>query len=97
VTDAELRGLLRDCLRLWQAKGAVVAGETGVVIETAAGRFTVDRAPPALRPVRWFYQTPERAAAGRPARAAPSVVALLSGLRNAMEGAGGDRLIVGGE
>jgi hypothetical protein len=96
VTDAELLGLLRDCLVLWQVKGAVIAGATGMAIETAGGRFTVGRADPALRPVRWFYQTPERAAAGRPPRAAPSIVALLSALRNAMEGAGGERLLVGG-
>jgi hypothetical protein len=58
--------------------------------------FTVARADPDFHPVRWFYQTPERAAAGRPPRAAPSIVALLSALRNAMEGTGGDRLRIGG-
>ena len=44
--------------------------------------FSIARADPDLRPVRWFLQTPERRAAGRPARAAPSIVAALSALRN---------------
>ena len=88
MTDAQLRVLLLDCLKLWEVKGSVTVDDTGVGIETPGGRFTVTRADPDLRPVRWFYQTPERAAARRPPRAAPSVVALLSGLRNAMGGDG---------
>jgi hypothetical protein len=96
VTDAQLRALLLDCLKLWEVPGKVSVGDAGLAIETPGGVFTVARADADLRPLRWFYQTPERAAASRPARAAPSVVALLSALRNAMEGTGGDRLRVGG-
>jgi hypothetical protein len=96
MTDAQLRTLLLDCLRLWEVKGKVTVRDADVAIETLGGIFTVARAAPDLRPLRWFYQTPERAAAQRPPRAAPSVVALLSALRNAMDGAGGDRLRVGG-
>jgi hypothetical protein len=44
--------------------------------------FSIARADPALRPARWMLQTPERRAAGRPARPAPSIVAALSALRN---------------
>jgi hypothetical protein len=95
VSDAELRNLLADCLRLWDVEGRVAAAGAGLAIETRSGRFTVERAPPDLRPVRWLYQTPERAAAGRPPRAAPSVTALLSALRNAMEGTFGGRLRIG--
>lgn len=97
MTDAQLRALLLDCLKLWDITGKVAACEGGgLAIDTAAGQFTVVRADPDLRPLRWFYQTPERHAAHRPPRAAPSIVALLSGLRNAMEGTGGDRLRIGG-
>ncbi len=96
MTDAQLRSLLMDCLKLWEVAGKVVVLDREIAIETAAGVFTVARADPALRPVRWLYQTPERAAAKRPARAAASVVALLSALRNAMEGVGGDRVRIGG-
>jgi hypothetical protein len=96
MTDAQLRALLLDCLKLWEVKGKISVGDVGLAIETPGGVFTVARADPDLRPVRWFYQTPERAAAQRPPRAAPSIVALLSALRNAMEGTGGDRLRVGG-
>ena len=96
MTDAQLRSLLVDCLTLWEVAGKVTVRDTDVAIETAGGVFTVARADSELRPLRWFYQTPQRALAQRPARAAPSVVALLSGLRNAMEGVGGDRLRVGG-
>lgn len=95
MTDAELRGLLTDCLRLWEVTGKVTVRETDVAIDTPSGQYTVARAGVDLRPVRWFYLTPERAAAGRPPRAAPSVVALLSALRNAMEGEGGEQLRVG--
>lgn len=96
MKTAQLRALLRDCLTLWDVTGVVSIVEDEVRIDTDAGRFSIAPAEPDLRPVRWFYQTPERAAAGRPPRAAPSVVALLAALRNAMEGAGGDRLRVGG-
>jgi hypothetical protein len=96
VTDAQLRSLLLDCLILWDVPGKVAAHGAGLAIETGAGRFTVARADPGLHPLRWFYQTPERESGQRPPRAAPSIVALLSALRNAMEGAGGDLLRIGG-
>ena len=95
VTDAQLRGLLLDCLELWAVEGKIVVRDNDLAIQTGTGVFTVARANTDMRPLRWFYQTPERAAANRPARAAPSVVALLSTLRNAMEGAGRNRLRVG--
>lgn len=95
MTDAELRNLLTDCLALWEVTGTVAVREADVAIETTLGLFTVSRAEADLRPVRWFHQTPERAEAGRPPRASPSIVALLSALRNAMAGEGGDRLRVG--
>ena len=96
MTDAQLRSLLLDCLKLWDVKGKVTVQDTGLAVDTPAGVFTVARADPDMRPLRWFYQTPERAAAQRPPRAAPSIVALLSALQNAMEGAGGDRLRIRG-
>ncbi|HVZ09277.1 hypothetical protein [Rhodopila sp.] len=96
MTDAQLRALLLDCLVLWEVPGQVTVRSADIAIECGAGTFLVTRADPAMRPVRWFYQTPERMAAGRPPRPVPSVVALLSALRNAMGGAGGDRLRIGG-
>ena len=95
MTDAELRALLLDCLVLWDVKGKVTVREADVAIETASGVFSVARAGADMRPVRWFLQTPEREAAKRPPRAVPSIVALLSALRNVMEGSGGDRLQIG--
>ena len=73
MTDADLATLLRDCLKLWGVDGA----------------FSLARADAELRPVRWFLQTPERAAANRPPRAAPSIVAALSALRNNLGGSRG--------
>jgi hypothetical protein len=96
MNDAQLRALLLDCLGLWDVQGTITVREDDIAIATQAGVFTVARADPALRPVRWFYQTPERVAANRPPRAAPSVVALLAALRNVLEGAGGNRLRIGG-
>jgi hypothetical protein len=96
VTDAQLRSLLLDCLKVWEVTGKVSVRAADLAIDTPLGVFTVARADADLRPLRWFYQTPERAAAQRPPRAAPSIVALLSGLRKAMEGTGGDRLRIGG-
>ena len=71
ITDAQLRTLLLDCLKLWEVKGKVTACDTGLAIETPNGVFTVARADAELLPERWFYQTPERAAAQRPPRATP--------------------------
>ena len=95
MTDAELRGLLTDSLVLWDIAGRVTAGEAGMQIATADGVFLLQRAPADLRPVRWLLQTPVRAAAGRPPRAAPSIVAALSALRNAIGGEGGSALRIG--
>jgi hypothetical protein len=95
VTDAELRALLLDCLVLWEVKGKVTVRDTDVAIEVPSGLFSVSRAGADLRPVRWFLQTPEREAGKRPPRAVPSIVALLSALRNAVGGNGGDRLRIG--
>jgi hypothetical protein len=95
VTDAELRGLLLDCLKLWAVDGLLVAGGEGWVIETAEGAYSIARADAELRPARWFLQTPERRAAGRPPRAAPSIVAALSALRNNLGAGRGMKLRVG--
>ena len=84
MTDAQLRALLLDCLKLWEVPGKITAHDSGLAIDVETGRFTVTRADADLRPLRWFYQTPEREAAQRPPRAAPSIVALLSALRHAL-------------
>jgi hypothetical protein len=96
MTDAELRTLLRDCLSLWSVEGRVLVGDAGVEVATNDGVFHVQRAPEESRPVRWLLQTPVRAAAGRPPRAAPSIVALLTALRNVLGGESGSTLRVGG-
>jgi hypothetical protein len=96
VTDAELRSLLLDCLKLWSVEGRLEPGEEGWHIETPAGIFSIASADPGLHPARWFLQTPERRAAGRPARAAPSIVAALSALRNNLGASSGQKLRIGG-
>lgn len=95
MTEAELRSLLVDSLVLWDIAGRVTAGDAGLEIATADGVFLLQRAPAELRPVRWLLQTPVRAASGRPPRAAPSIVAALTALRNAMGGESGPTLRVG--
>ena len=95
MTDAELRSLLVDCVALWGVKGRVAAGEEGMGITTDAGTFLVQHASPDMRPVRWLLHTPERRAAGRPPRAVPSVVALLTALRNALGAERGNRVRIG--
>jgi len=96
MSDAQLRALLLDCLVLWDVEGKVTVRDHDLAVETQTGTFSVTRADADLHPVRWFLQTPDRDAARRPPRAIPSIVALLSALRNAVEGAGGDRLRIGG-
>jgi hypothetical protein len=97
VTDAELRSLLLDCLKVWEIDGRLSPSDEGWQIETVDGVFSIARADPELRPARWMLQTPERRAAGRPARAAPSIVAALSALRNNLGAAAGQKLRVGGD
>ena len=95
MNDAELRALLLDCLLLWEIDGRVSVGDAGLTIDTAEGAFALERADTDMRPARWLYQTPERRDAKRPPRVAPSIVAALSGLRNAMGGARGNRVRIG--
>lgn len=91
----EVCNLLRDCLRLWNITARVTPAVDAIVIQTSAGIFTLQSAPSDARPVRWFLQTPARAAANRPPRALPSVVAALSALCNALGGGPGSRLRIG--
>ena len=96
LSDAELRGLLIDCLALWGIEARIAAGAGGMEIATSRGVFLVQRASDELRPLRWLLQTPDRRAVGRPARAAPSIVALLSALRGALGLAAAGKLWIGG-
>jgi hypothetical protein len=95
MTDAELRALLIDCLALWDVRGRVAANDGGVAINTDDGIYLLQRAAPDMRPARWLLQTPARRTANRPPRAAPSIVALLTALRNALGAEGGNRLRIG--
>jgi len=97
MTDAELRLLLRDCLTLWSVEGKVTVADDGMAIDTADGQYTLQHAAPDMRPVRWLLQTPARAAAGRPPSVAPSIVAVLSALRNALGWTGGANLRIGAQ
>jgi hypothetical protein len=92
MTDAEIAGLLRDALRLWGVEGTVAACDGGLVVTTGAGMHVVSRG---TAPTRWFLQTPARAEAGRPPRAAASVTGLLTALRNALGGAAAGRVPIG--
>jgi len=96
MNQAELRALLRDCLTLWGMEGKVMpAANGGLAIEVVPGRFILEPAAPDMRPVRWFYQTPERHAADRPPRASSSIVSVLSALRNAIGAEGGPPARIG--
>ncbi len=90
-----LHALLIDCVTLWDVKARIAACADGVGIVTASGTFRVQPAPTDMRPARWLLQTPERRAAGRPPRTAPSIVALLTALRNALGAEGGNKLRIG--
>jgi len=95
MSDAELRGLLADCLTLWGVAGRLAVDDSGLRIVTHEGAFVLRRAPEDVRPVRWFVQTPAREVAGRAPRAVPSIGAALTALRNALGGEGGAALRVG--
>ena len=95
MTQAELRALLIDCVALWGIEAKVAAASAGIAITADGATYFVEQAPPDMRPVRWLLQTPERRAADRPPRAVPSIVALLTALRNALGGEGGAALRIG--
>ena len=95
AASPDLRGLLGDCLALWGVQGRVVADGEDVSVLTDEGTFVVEAAARDIRPVRWLLQTPPRRAANRPPRALPSIVALLSALRNALGAEGGSRVRIG--
>ena len=95
MTSAELRGLMADCLALWGIAGRVAVNGNRATIDAADGTFVLESAAPDMRPVRWLLQTPARAAADRPPRAMPSIVAALSALRNALGGDTGNTLRIG--
>jgi hypothetical protein len=84
-----------DCVTLWGIEAHTAAHADGVDIATTSGTFHVQRAAEDMRPARWLLQTPERRAANRPPRATPSIVALLSALRNALDAEGGNKLRIG--
>jgi hypothetical protein len=86
---------LIDCLALWGVRARVGADDRGVMVNTDDGDYLVQPAASAMRPARWFLQTPARQVAGRSPRAIPSIVALLSALRNALGAEPGNRLRVG--
>ncbi len=81
MTPADQIALLRDALRLWGTHGHVAAGEGHVAVTHNGQTYRITRGP---APTRWFLQTPQREAAGRPPRPAPSITALLSALRAAL-------------
>lgn len=95
MTEAELRGLLQDCIVLWNVNARVAVDPEGIKVVAGDAALLVQRAPADMRPLRWLLHTPERVAAGRPPRAVPSIVALLAALRNALGAEGGNRLRVG--
>lgn len=96
MTTAELQNLLADCVDVWGVDVWITEHDAVLRLTAADAVFEVWPAPAELRPVRWFLQTPERRDAARPPRTAPSVVAMLSALRNAMGVKGGSALRVGG-
>jgi len=91
LTEAELRMLLIDCLSLWGVEGRVVVNDGAIEIATPSATLRVQRAPHDMLPVRWLLHRP----ANRPPRVAPSIVALLTALRNALGAGGGNRVIIG--
>ena len=91
LTDAELRMLLLDCLGLWGVAGRISVDLDAIEIATPNATLRVQRAPPDMLPVRWLLHR----SSDRPPRVAPSIVALLTALRNALGAEGGNKLIIG--
>lgn len=91
LTQAELRMLLIDCLELWGVEGRIDVNDDAFEVATRDATLRVQRAPPDMLPVRWLlHRSPSR-----PPRVAPSIVALLTALRNALGVEGTNRLRIG--
>lgn len=91
LTDAELRMLLIDCLSLWGVEGHINVHADAIEIATSGATLRVQRAPRDMLPVRWLLHR----SANRSPRAVPSIVALLTALRNALGAEGGNRVRIG--
>jgi hypothetical protein len=92
---SQLRALVADCLVLWGVRGNVVVCGAGVEIAVDQASLQLLPAPVEMRPVRWLLHTPERRASNRPPRAAPSIGAVLTVLRDALGAERGNRLVIG--
>jgi hypothetical protein len=106
ITDAELRGLIMDCLRLWEAGGNVTAAQPRITRRSAGaarGFIQATRCEQTTDGLRVGAcvvrrgEAPMRWLVQTPARtrAAPSVVALLSLLRREVGVTDAPRLRVG--
>jgi len=83
--------LLIDCLSLWGVDGRVSVNNEAIEIATSSITLRVQRAPRDMLPVRWLLHR----SANRPPRVVPSIVALLTAVRNALGAEGGNRLRIG--
>lgn len=81
MTPADLRALLRDALKLWDIPASVTVEPTHIAITHNQKTYRITAGTP---PTSWFLQTPDREAANRPPRPAPSITALLTALRTAL-------------
>jgi hypothetical protein len=81
ATPAVLQLLLTDTLAMWNMRGRVVAQGTQAVLVQAEGKAEIRVEPAAAdgRPFRWSVRT----GAG-PARGCPSIVVVLTVLREAL-------------
>ena len=85
MTDAELRVLLVDCLRVWGVEGRVEANEHAFHVFVVDAEFVLRRAAPHLFPTRWLLDTPARGIARHRCRPTPSIIAALAALRRGLE------------
>ncbi|MFG1396165.1 CobW family GTP-binding protein [Roseixanthobacter pseudopolyaromaticivorans] len=95
MTQADLRGLIVDCLSLWGVWGRCAWSGEALEVRTVSGiQVRIRPACEAERPARWMLET--MAGAARPPRPAASIVGLLGALRKALGGgAAGPSLKVG--
>jgi hypothetical protein len=58
VTDAELRGLLMDCLAVWEVPGKVEVEPAEIAISAGGVRFGLRRAGFRETSIRWTLTSP---------------------------------------